>query len=89
MKKLIAMFISAAMLSSCGAAAPENIAAHDFPESVAIATVPEEPEQNQTVSTHVGDQPEQREDSEPSAVESEPPETMQSHAPAASLSSGK
>ncbi len=74
MKKLIAMFISAALLSSCGAAAPENIsAARDFPESVAIATIPEEPEQNQTVSTHVGDQPEQREDSEPSAVESEPP----------------
>ena len=71
MKKLIAMLISAVMLSSCGAAAPENIAvAHGFPESVAVATVPKEPEQNETVSTSAA---EQGSDTEPSASESEPP----------------
>ncbi len=74
MKKLIAMLMAVTILSSCGAAAPEDIAAaHGFPESVAVATVPKEPEQNETVSTSAAGQPEQGSGTEPSASESETP----------------
>ena len=77
MKKLFIAFICASLLSACGAA-PATIGAdvmQDFPESVAVATVPEEPETaDKTLSTELGgsgDLPES--DAEPAAGASEPP----------------
>ena len=77
MKKLFIAFICASLLSACGAA-PATIGAdvmQDFPESVAVATVPEEPEiADNTLSTELGSGAEPSEsDTEPAAGASEPP----------------
>ena len=77
MKKLFIAFICASLLSACGAA-HATIGAdvmQDFPESVAVATVPEEPETaDKTISTEIGSSAEPSEsDTEPAADASEPP----------------
>ena len=77
MKKLFIAIITASLLSAC-AAAPENISAdamHDFPESVAVATVPDEPDTvDKTLSTELGSSADPSEnDTEPAAGASEPP----------------
>lgn len=77
MKKLFIAILCASLLSACGAA-PATIGAdvvQDFPESVAVATVPEEPEiADNTLSTELGSSAEPSEsDAEPAVGASEPP----------------
>lgn len=71
MKKLAAMLIAASLLSACNAADTANINAdfaQDFPEPLAVATVPKEEEpENKTLST----EPDKQNDTESGAPEVE------------------